>query len=240
LSAGAARNLGVRRAGDCGLLLFVDADCRLHVDCLPALLEAVTRQGSTAAAAVVGCEGRAATDRLRHLLEFKDADGSGPTRPSWQVPSATLLCRRAGFDLAGGFPDLWPGEDLVFCGRLHAVGRVVRRIDSARTYHLHPKGWGVLFRHQYRLGRTSALARRLVALPGSWLTRYRWVVPLLVGARAVRGVAWTARFRPRDLAWLSMMFPAYVAALTVWTAGFARGARDPLSGGPFLPRARRP
>lgn len=236
LSAGAARNLGVRVAGDCGLLLFVDADCRLDGDCLAALLDAVTVRGCTAAAAAVRCEGRAASARLRHLLEFKDAEGSGPAQPSWQVPSATLLCRKQGFAEAGGFPDLWPGEDLVFCRRLHSAGRIVRRVDDARTYHVHPEGWCLLLRHQYRLGRTSALARRLVDLHGSWLVRYRWLAPLLVLARAARGGVWVARFHPRDLVWLFGVLPAYLVALTVWTAGFAHGAREPFAAARFLPR----
>ena len=98
----------------------------------------------------------------------------------------------------------------------------------------------MLFGHQYRLGRTSALARRLMDLHGSWLTRYRVLVPLLVVARAARGLIWLARFNRRELPWLLAVFPVYLLALSVWTAGFARGAREALADKDLLSRPLRP
>jgi len=163
---------------------------------------------------------------VRHLLEFKDAEpGCEPPWPS-MTPSATILCRAAAFDAIGGFPDMWPGEDLVFCARLSRRGFRVRRLDAAVTVHHHPRGIAAMLRHQFVLGRTSAHARRREEIEGGRTVTSVAAAPLLFAGRALRAVRWLARHHPFDLPRFIALSPLYFAGLASWCAGFGRGAAE--------------
>jgi GT2 family glycosyltransferase len=222
-SAGRARGIGRSLVGEeAHLLLFVDADCELEAGAVARLAAALERERLAAACAAIEGEGGGAVGWLRHLLEFKDFAPGVPPPAAGFVPSAALLVRAAAYDRAGGFPDMWPGEDLVFCRALEATGGRLGKVDGARARHLHPGGLGAFLAHQYRLGATSARARLLAAgMRGSAFARHRWLAPLLFFGRAVRGVAWVVRFRRRELWRLAALSPLYAAGLGAWTVGFA-------------------
>jgi glycosyltransferase involved in cell wall biosynthesis len=220
LSAGAARNLGRRCAPTAARLLFVDADCAPAAGCVARMIAAAARTGAAAVSATVKGAGAGMIGWLRHVLEFKDAErGVG-------VVSATLLCDPDAFDAAGGFPDMWPGEDLVLCERLGRDGRTILRIDEAVTIHLHPGGWRPFLEHQYRLGRTSAVARAMTRMSGAGFVQQRWLTALLPVGRAVRAAVWLARHEPRGLPLFILALPLYVAGLMSWTVGFSRASRQ--------------
>jgi len=229
LSAGAARNRGRHAAPEADLLLFVDADCALAPGALRALRSAVLERGLDVAGASVVPEPATGVAWVRHLLEFKDAEpGCAPPWPA-MVPSATILCRAAAFDAVGGFPDMWPGEDLIFCARLLRSGFRVRRVDDAVTVHHHPPGVVAMLRHQFVLGRTSARARRSEAMDDSRYATSVAVVPLLFAGRALRALRWLARYHRRDLPRFVALSPLYLVGLAVWCAGFGRGAAETAS-----------
>jgi GT2 family glycosyltransferase len=224
LSAGRARNLGRASARDAELLLFVDADCRVGVGTVALMIDVLLSERRCAVAASVISRGPRFQSWLRHVFEFKDA-GPGVVAPCpWLLPSTTLLCRADAFDDAGGFEDMWPGEDWVLSERLREASCSVRRVDEAHTYHLHPSGWGRLLAHQYRLGTTSARARALTGMDGVAFVRHPSLAPLLLVGRFVRGLLWFCRYRPRELPLFVIALPLYVAGLAVWTLGFTAGA----------------
>jgi cellulose synthase/poly-beta-1,6-N-acetylglucosamine synthase-like glycosyltransferase len=224
LSAGAARNVGRRAAPEAELVLFVDADCALAAGSMRALRSAVVEHGLDVAGASIVPEPSTGVAWIRHLLEFKDAEpGCAPPWPS-MVPSATILCRVQAFDAIGGFPDMWPGEDLVFCARLARSGFRVRRLDDALTVHHHPPGVRTMLRHQFRLGKTSALARRIEALDDGRFATSAVAVPLLFVGRAARALRWLGRHHRRDIPRFVVMSPLYLAGLAAWCSGFARGS----------------
>jgi len=226
LSAGAARNQGRQAAPEADLLLFVDADCALAPGALRALRSAVCEDGLDVAGASVTPESRTSIAWVRHLLEFKDAEpGCAPAWPS-MTPSATILCRAAAFDAVAGFPDMWPGEDLVFCVRLSRRGFRVRRLDAAVTVHRHPPGMAAMLHHQFVLGRTSAQARRVEEMEGTRYASTLAAAPLLFAGRALRAVRWLARHHPLDLPRFVVLSPIYFTGLAAWCAGFRRGAAE--------------
>ena len=226
LNAGLARNIGRAHAGECELVLFVDADCAPQRGAICHLHEALLSHRLDAVGASVLADGRDAIAWVRHLLEFKDAEpGCEPAWPGF-VPSATFLCRADAFDAVGGFPDLWPGEDLVLCSRLLRAGFRVRRVDAAVTLHRHPPGFATMLRHQYALGLSSARARRLAPMDGDFFVRHRRAVPLLLAGRSIRMVRWLVQHHPGDIVRSAGALPLYLAGLLVWCVGFARGADD--------------
>ncbi|MFN2427889.1 MAG: glycosyltransferase [Candidatus Binatia bacterium] len=258
LSAGAARNAGrrflaaanfpvnpgqVRISAEIrtcpgltgGLLLFVDADCRLETGGAARLAAELLGSGAAAVSARVAGHGGAVA-RTRHILEFKEAASRRRPPSAWLPPTTTMMCRTAAFDRVGGFRDMWPGEDLIFSQSLRDLGEEVRRSDGVVTEHLHPRGTGEMLRHQYRLGYTAALARRATLMPGSRIARLPLLAPLLLPARIARIAAWQAREGRSALVWTLWLSPLLVAGLARWTAGFAAGARAPLDHGHASPR----
>ncbi len=221
--AGSARNLGRARAGG-SLLLFVDADCKPRAGSVAVLMATLRERKLAAVVPRLAGEGGGLCGWLRHVLEFKEAAGHGPPPPGWTPPSATFLCRMEIFDEVGGFPAMWPGEDLVFFSKLAAAGHEFAVEGNAVCVHTHPGGWGRMFRHQYRLGATSALARRLAVAPGKVFVEIPWLSPLLLFGRAWRGLRWFVRYRRLELPLLLAVSPLYIIALGVWTFGFSRAA----------------
>jgi glycosyltransferase involved in cell wall biosynthesis len=223
-SAGAARNRGALAFPDSEYLLFCDADCRPEPGVVGRLLDVLEAEGLAATAASVVDDRPGVVSTLRHLLEFKEAEGPAHVR-SWFVPSATLVLRRSAWESVGGFPDLWPGEDLVLCARLAHRGLGYRRVVEAVTRHRHPPGLLRALAHQWALGRASARARAMEPMPGSgWSTR-PWLAPALAPARLLRLWDFSLRQRRDRLPAVLALTPLLVVALTVWSAGYAWGAR---------------
>jgi GT2 family glycosyltransferase len=226
LSAGAARNLGRRTAVDAALLLFLDADCRVESGSVARMIATLERESLAAVGATIARDGGGAVAWVRHAVEFKEADrGAGEGRWPWMLPSAALLCRVEAFDRVGGFPDMWPGEDLVFCHRLRAAGMRVARCAESVVRHRHPRGVRRMLTHQYRLGATSARARAMTRMHGVGFVERPWLAPALLVGRAARGLAWFARNRRGELPVLIALSPLYLLALGAWTVGFTGAAR---------------
>ena len=223
LSAGAARNLGRRLAGDAELLLFVDADCRLESGGAARLADEKVRRSAAAVSARVLGEGGIVA-RVRHLLEFKEAASARPAPPAWLPTTTTMLVSASAFDRVGGFADLWPGEDLVFAQALRDAGETVLRSDVVVTRHRHPRGVFEMLRHQRRLGFTAARARLLSPMPGSSFAARPWLAPTLLPARLVRLLRWQAGEGLAPTLWTLALAPLLFAGLLVWTVAFLEGA----------------
>lgn len=226
LSAGAARNLGVSLSPPSDFLFFLDSDCTVKSKSLFILSQAMNHFSPVAVSAEIVAAGPFPA-WLRHLLEFKDFSPGASSRPG-MIPSTAMLCRRPAFVATGGFPDMWPGEDLVLSARWHLDGHALNVVEGAIASHEHPPGLGRALRHQYGLGQTAAMARRMVEMPGSALLDSLWCIPLLFAGRALRGARWAmgrgAAETLRFTAWL----PLYLVGLAIWTAGFARGRQGAL------------
>lgn len=222
-SAGAARNAG-RAASSAGLLLFLDADCRLDAGGAAALARELDERGAAAVTARIAGEGGLVA-RVRHLLEFKEAASRRPPPSRWLPPSTAMLCRAEAFDRAGGFPDFWPGEDLVFSQALRDAGALVLRSDDVVAVHRHPPGLREMLAHQRRLGFTAAVARLTRPMPGSSFARSPWRALLLLPARTLRIAAWQVGEGLRASLWALALSPLVFAGLIAWTAGFVAAVR---------------
>ena len=217
-TAGRARNDGCR-AARAEAWLFVDADCRLEAGGAARLVRELERSGAAAVTPRIAGSGGVVA-RVRHMLEFKEAASARPAPEAWIPPSTVMLCRAEAFRRTGGFPDLWPGEDLVFGQSLRDLGENVLRVPDVVAVHEHPRGFVEMLRHQWRLGRTSAIARRMKDLGGSVVARRRLLAPLVLPARAVRLALWQMREGPRALVWSVVLSPLLLAGLCVWSFAF--------------------
>jgi GT2 family glycosyltransferase len=220
-TAGRARNVGRAHAHGARRLLFVDADCALAAGSARTMIERLEAGDLAAVGAAIIGEGGGAVGWLRHLLEFKDSEPGVRAHAPRFLPSAALLVRAEAFDLVGGFPDMWPGEDLVFCGRLRRVGGRMEKVDGALASHLHPAALGEFLRHQVALGATAARARSIEPMRGSYFAARPWLAPALLVGRFARCLVWLGRYRPRALGRFAYLMPLYLLGLFAWTLGFA-------------------
>ena len=223
METGAAGSRPMETGAAAPLLLFIDADCSLEAGGAARLAGELARRGAAAVCARV-LTGGGAVARTRHILEFKEAASRRAAPRNWLPPSTAMMCRADAFDGAGGFPDLWPGEDLVFSQALRDLGELVQRSDEVAVVHRHPRGVGEMLRHQRRLGLTAAIARRSRRMPGSAFARNRWRAALLLPARGVRIAAWQAREGGAALGWALLLSPLLAGGLVAWTFGFIAGA----------------
>lgn len=225
LSAGAARNLGQAEAPPSEFILFVDADVRVLPSAVSALVATAQTRELAACSAVIRNERRTIVSLVRHWLEFKEA--SSPRNPpkTWRLPSTCLLVRTTAFEAAGGFVDLWPGEDLVFAQALSDLGLPSALEPKAISYHLHPEGLTPMLRHQWRLGATSATARLTIVMPGTWWAQHGYVSALLLPARSLRLLGWAVRSGVSTFIGVLLLAPLWFLALAAWTLGFVSVAR---------------
>jgi cellulose synthase/poly-beta-1,6-N-acetylglucosamine synthase-like glycosyltransferase len=137
-----------------------------------------------------------------------------------------LLVRARTFDDVGGFPDMWPGEDLVFSSRIIARGARVAKVNEAVAVHTHPEGFLAYVRHERRLGETAARARLLTLGEGRAFVGRAWLAPVLFCGRALRAFTWVLRHRPGQLGRFVFSLPVLLVGLAAWTRGFVSVERQ--------------
>lgn len=222
--AGPARNRGAVLA-QAPRLLFLDADCLASPELLGAACRALDEGGGFVGGAIGRAGGRSVSARLRHLLEFKGSLPGSPARATWELPSACLACGRDAFLRSGGYPATRAAEDWRLHWRLWRAGERLRFDPRLRVDHATPAGWVALARYSWLLGRSSGAARCEEGLPGQAFVRRPWLAALLPLGRTVRAFAWCARYHRRELGFLLLAWPAYLALAGVWAHGFRRGVR---------------
>lgn len=222
---GVARNEGARLAR-AALLLFVDADCVAAPDLVARAAAALEAGASAASGAIALPRPASASARLRHLLEFKESLPSCPPRRTWMLPSACLAIRREVLERHGGFPATRASEDWLLDWRMWQAGEELRFDPSLRVEHRTASGWRALWRYSRLLGFHSGVARRRGGLPGQAMVRWPALAPLVLPAgRALRALAWCARHARRELPFLLVYWPAYLAVAGAWAWGFRAGVR---------------
>lgn len=227
LSAGAARNLGVRESrGE--LVAFVDQDCRVPVDWIgrvTARLAAGDVDGIGGSYAIADPENLAGT--VLYFLEFL-YHLPGPAR---EVASKRfLVCGNSAWRRplleAVLFPDRTMGEDVAFCAHVRAAGFRFVYDPSLAIQHVNKRGVLRVGAYAHALGRASAQIHRdlgagpgraFLAFPPLALLAPLGVVPYIVlRAAATRRAAYA-------VAALALS-PAILAGSLAWSLGFTREA----------------
>jgi len=225
LFAGAARNVGIR-ATHAPLCLMIDSDCIAAPDLIERIVE---RHLSDSYAAVGGALRNGTPGSLSgligYLIEFKEFMPTTPLRLEKGMPTANLAYRREALLRYGGFDDdLWMAEDILLNWKMHRAGERLLFDPAIEVTHLNRTGWRQVLFYQIGLGRMSAEARRRGGLPGGFLLRRRYLIPLLPFARTVRAAQWFAAHDKKLLALFLLIWPLYWLAAAFWAYGFLRGA----------------
>lgn len=225
LYAGAARNVGVR-ATLAPLCLMLDSDCIAAPDLIDRVVER-HRSGNYAAVggALLNGTPQSLSGLIGYLIEFKEFMPTTPRRLERSIPTANLAYRREVLMRYGGFDDdLWMAEDILLNWKMYCAGEALLFDPQIQVTHLNRTGWRTVLPYQIGLGRMSAEARRRGGLPGGFLLRYRWLIPLLPFVRTLRAVQWFAAHDRRLLLTFLLIWPLYWLAAAFWAYGFLLGS----------------
>lgn len=214
---GKARNIGIKKAKG-KIIACVDSDCIVDSLWLDNLCKAHKKYD------VVG--GRICNGNPESLVgwslfftEFGQFVGS-KDKVVANMPTCNISYKKEIFQKYGYFPeDPCAGEDFVFHSKikekLFFSGDVIIK-------HVHRTHLADALKHSYWLGSGAALTRKKHNLPGSFLVKYKFLIPLIlfyrffkIGARAVRSDHF-----------LKFIFssPFIFGVLISWYLGFFQGA----------------
>ncbi len=228
-----AQNIGVA-AARAAFIAITNHDCLVPRGWLAGLL---ARHAAGSYAAVGGAVANGTPESLigtaAYWCEFNEFT---PGRSAGTVPGVAqcnVCFRREALAGPTPFPTVRFGaEELTFNYELTRAGGVFHFDPTIVVTHRNRTTWRAFLDHQWVLGMGSAMARRLVPLPGGVLIRHPALIPLLPGFRLGRLLARVARRHPRELPRTLVLSPLLLAGYVRWAAGFRRGQQEPLDAWP--------
>jgi GT2 family glycosyltransferase len=224
-----AQNIGVA-AASAPFIAITNHDCLVPRSWLRAML---ARHAAGAYAAVGGAVANGTPASLvgsaAYWSEFNEfTTGRAPGVVSG-VPQCNVCFRRTVLVGATPFPTVRFGaEELTFNYELGRAGGVFFFDPAIAITHRNRTTLAAFFAHQRTLGTGSAMARRLVPLPGGVLVRHPALIPLMPLVRTARVLARVARRHPAELARVLALTPLLLAGYAAWAAGFFAGTRGPV------------
>ncbi len=224
-----AQNIGVAAAA-APLIAITNHDCLVPPDWLRRMV-ARHQDGTYAAVggAIANGTPASAIGTAAYWSEFNEFTTGRPAGVVAGVPQCNVCFRREALVGATPFPQVRFGaEELTFNYELTRAGGVFFFDPAITITHLNRTTLGAYLAHQHVLGVGSAMARRLVPLPGAIATRHPALIPLLPPLRVARVLARVARRHPRHLPTLLALVPLLLTGYAVWAAGFWKGTRGPL------------
>jgi glycosyltransferase involved in cell wall biosynthesis len=225
----AARSIGIART-QAPFIAITDQDCIVPSDWLARLL-ARHREGwyALVGGAIVNGTPHSRVGTASYLIEFNEFMPDGPARFVSMIPHCNICIRREIFTTVGPFVAVPPGaEDQVFNFLLCQQGQQLFFDPCITVTHLNRSEFSGFLRHQHLLGVGSAVARRVVPLPGQLFVRYPGLAYLLPLVRVFRTTGRLLRHnRPALLRYLQLL-PILLPGYMMWTKGFVTGLRQPL------------
>jgi len=224
-----AQNIGVAASGG-RFVAITNHDCLVPRDWLRGLL---ARHERGAYAAVGGAVANGTPESLvgtaAYWCEFNAFTPGRPAGEVAGVPQCNVCFRRDALRGPTPFPEVRFGaEELAFNYELRRAGGVFYFDPSVVVTHLNRTTWDAFTRHQRVLGLGSALARRIVPLPGGVLIRHPGLIALMPFYRTAALLWRVARAQPAAFARVAGVTPLWLAGYVHWARGFRQGAREPL------------
>jgi len=229
--AGAARNIGASTAtGD--VLAFIDSDCVATSKWLAS--HARVYEENPATVAVAGSVGPCRDENLYGAIDrlLYSSTCMPKRRGSVRLASAqNLSVMRECFEAIGGFPNLRRGQDFAMTRCLSQKSGPIPFEPSAEVAHCGAQTQSEMLKHQYETGRWWAYTRSEDdSLPGAFVLRHPFIVPLVYPARLGLIVQRYIRYDREGLWQLAKHWCLSWKAYNAWWRGFRGGIADHLGG----------
>jgi GT2 family glycosyltransferase len=231
LSAGAARNYGVRHASALWLG-FLDADCVPAADWVKQACRSLESGGRLFGGPVLDQLPNHPVAWSDNRLQFADFQAGRPAGLGSYFPGCNMCIGRQDFDEAGGFEEEHLcGEDVILSSHMAAryPGGLVYNAQLLVHHRGRVRGRDFL-EHQRLLGYRRSHSGLRMNAGYERLARHR----LLAGLVMLRRLGYiglrTVQYDPPGLARLALFFPWLLVGLAAWTAGFYDGYRPAREG----------
>ncbi len=235
---GTARNYGIHEARG-RYIAFTDTDCKPKPDWIEKIVATFDRvEADAVGGSIINGYPWMIPAWVNHLIEFNEWTETTPAGYVTNIPSANLVYKKETYEqFKEYYPDFLGSEDTLKNWRMIQKGGKIYFNPEICVVHMNRVDLKKLFRHQYNLGRWSAEARRVEALPGNVFARVPRLAFLLPFARWLRAFSRLARKDIPKLGIFLLTTPLYLAAVTAWAVGF--NSKKPLNydRGAFQPPA---
>ena len=227
--AAEARNIGIENARG-SLVAFIDADCVAEPDWLNAIVSAHRSHFLAIGGPIALNTPATLAGTALFGIEFAEYGQSSPAREIRWLPSCNLSVKRAALEQYGGFPThMQASEDMLFCRELMEKSGAPLWFDPAiRIRHSNRNDFAGLRSKMKTLGYWSGRLRAFNVVPGGFLLRYPFTIPLLLPYRLGMVIA-RLLFRSRDPRLIAMAilgWPLLGYGLWCWTYAFYKGTRS--------------
>lgn len=222
LSAGEARNLGVRHAQG-RWLFFVDQDCLVPRDWIPRLLQHLEKDGVGGAGGSIAVANPRNTPGwcvyfLEFLNHFPNRHGGSETD---QFLIGANSAWRADVLQKTAFPDQTLGEDLLLSERVKALGYSLIYDPGVTVHHYNRSGWREFRRYCRAMGRAAGADQQHI---GGWKVAVIQRYPVLVFSvplAILPLIVWRLRSAPPSyLPRFLMLLPCCLMGQLLWASEF--------------------